>query len=87
LCELVWVSQDCYHASKAELLVLLNRILLTKQIVVQEPEVVWKAWRLFQAGKADFADYLIGQVALAHGCKHTATFDKAAAKAGMTLLA
>ncbi len=86
LAELVWVSESCYDASKPEVVALLRRILGTKQLVVQEAETVWKALRLFEVGKADFADFLVERIANAEGCASTVTFDRAAAKAGMVLL-
>ncbi len=86
LADLVWVSESCYGASKPEVVALLRRILGTKQLVVQQAETVWKALRLFEVGKADFADYLVERIANAEGCASTVTFDRAAAKAGMVLL-
>ena len=87
LAELVWVLEDCYRTGKAEIVAVLQRILRTKQLVVEQAETVWKAVRLFEASPADFADCLIDRIAAAHECEYTATFDKGAAKAGMRLLA
>jgi predicted nucleic-acid-binding protein len=86
LAELVWVSESCYDATRVEIAGLLRRILGTKQLRVQEAETVWKALRLFETGKADFADFLVENIARGAGCTSTVTFDKTAAKAGMTLL-
>ncbi len=86
LVELVWVSESCYDATKAEVIDLLRRLLGTKQLIVQYSEIVWQALRLYQSGQADFADYLVERIAHSEGCKTTVTFDKAAAKAGMSLL-
>ena len=86
LAELVWVLEECYGARKAEIVVILQRILRTKQLVVEEAETVWKAVRLFESSSADFADCLIDRIAAAHECEYTATFDKGAAKAGMRLI-
>ena len=87
LVELVWVSESCYDASHDEVTEIVRRILSTRQLVVQNAEVAWKALRLFESGKADFADYLVERIAAAAGCSGVVTFDKAAAKTGMTLLA
>ena len=87
LTELVWVLEECYRTAKNEAVAVLERILRTKQLVVEDAETVWKAVRLFATSKADFADCLIERFAAAHECKYTATFDKAAAKAGMRLIA
>ena len=42
--------------------------------------------RLFEHGKADFADCLVERTATAAGCDRTVTFDKSAGTIGMTLL-
>lgn len=86
LVELVWVSETCYGASKQDILVLLRQLLSTRQLIIQDSETVWKAYHLFQAGNADFADFLVDRIASANGCSVTVTFDKKAAKAGMKLL-
>jgi len=87
LLELVWVSEGCYEASRAEIANIVRRILSIRQLVVQEAEIGWKALRLFESSKADFADCLVERMAAAAGCTVVMTVDKAAAKAGMTLLA
>ena len=87
LVELVWVSESCYGATRAEVVEILRRILSIRQLVVQEAELVWKALNLFESGKADFSDCVIERTANATGCTKTMTFDqKAAATGGMTLL-
>jgi len=86
LVELVWVSESCYGAARGEVAEMLHRILSIRQLVVQDTETAWKALRLFESSKADFADCLVERVAAAAGCSAVVTFDKAAAKAGMTLL-
>ncbi len=86
LVELVWVSESCYGASLADIAQIVRRLLSIRQLIIQEAEVVWKALRQFEGSKADFADSLVEQLALAAGCSSVMTFDKAAAKAGMSLL-
>jgi predicted nucleic-acid-binding protein len=80
LCEIVWVLEDCYSQSRAQVAAILQRLLTSKQIVVQEPNVAWKALRNVQARGADLSDALIGLIGAGAGCEHTVTFDKAAAK-------
>ena len=87
LAELVWVLESCYGSAKTEIVAVLQRILRTKQLVVQDAEAVWKAVRLFESSKADFSDCLIERVGGTHDCEYTATFDKGAADAGMRLIA
>ena len=86
LVEVVWVSESCYGAGREDVAEIVRKILSTRQLVVQEAETAWKALRLFESGKADFADCLVERRAAAAGCELTATFDKQAAKIGMTLL-
>ena len=86
LCELIWVLKRCYKAENNQALQVIGQILRTVQLQVQEPQIVWKALRLAQKGRADFADYMIGQINLAQECETTLTFDKAAAETGATSL-
>jgi predicted nucleic-acid-binding protein len=86
LAELVWVMEECYRSAKPEIVAILQRILRTRQFIVEEAETVWKAVRLFEAARADFADCLIDRINAAHDCEFTATFDRDAARAGMRLV-
>ncbi len=83
LAEVVWVSESRYDATRKEVADIVRRILSIRQLVVQDAEVAWKALRLFETSKADFADCLIERTAFTAGCARTMTFDK---RAGMTLL-
>jgi predicted nucleic-acid-binding protein len=86
LVEVVWVCERCYGATRAEVAEILRTILSSKQLVVQDAETAWKALRLFESTKADFADALIERMAKAAGCERVVTFDKHAARSGMALL-
>jgi len=86
LVEVVWVSESSYGADREDVADIVRRILSTKQLVVQDAETAWKALRLFESSKTEFADCLVERSAMAAGCKSVVTFDKQAAKAGMTLL-
>lgn len=77
LCEIVWVLQRCYKATPEEALKVIEQILRTEQLRVQEPPVVWLALSATRAGKADFADYLNVSINKKAGCEQTATFDRA----------
>ena len=83
LAEVVWVSESCYGALRKDVAEIVRRILSIRQLVVQDTEIAWKALRLFETSRADFADCLIERTAFTAGCERTMTFDK---KAGMTLL-
>jgi len=85
--ELVWVLAGCYELTKEQLCEVLETLLRTKELVVANADIVWKAVRLFKAGKADFADCLIKISAEEVGCNYTATFDRDAVKhCGMKLI-
>ena len=86
LAEMVCVAESCYSASRGEQCQIVRRILETRQLIIREAETVWQALRLFEQGKADFADCLVERTAAAAGCDRTVTFDKAAGTIGMSLL-
>ena len=87
LVEVVWVLESCYRCTRQEVAAIIERLLRVKQMRVQNAEVVWRAWRLYAAGKADFADCLIERTGHAHECMYTVTFDKnAAGSAGMQFI-
>ncbi|MGZ0717623.1 PIN domain-containing protein [Pseudomonas palleroniana] len=79
--ELVWVLQSCYRCTKSELVTVLETLLRTRELIIEQAEIVWQALRRFTASKADFADCLIERCAHSAGCEYTATFDLDAAKA------
>jgi predicted nucleic-acid-binding protein len=79
LCEIVWVLQRCYDVTKEQLRDIIEGLLTTKQLIVENVEVAWKALRAYDANSADFCDALIGQANIHSGCEHTVTFDKKAA--------
>ncbi|MBI1906025.1 MAG: type II toxin-antitoxin system VapC family toxin [Rhodocyclales bacterium] len=86
--ELVWVLKGCYGASKGEICEVLETLLRTKALIIEQADIVWKALRVYRDGKADFADCLIERTAHESGCRYTATFDQTAAKtAAMRLIA
>jgi predicted nucleic-acid-binding protein len=80
LCELAWVLADCYEADKRRIATVIEGLLGSRQLLVEEAEVVWKALRAWERSPADFSDILVGQLLLARGCEKIVTFDKAAAR-------
>lgn len=77
----------CYSSSKTEICVVLETLLRTKEIIVENADVAWKALRLFKASNADFADCLIERSSNEAGSGYTATFDRDAVKnCGMRLI-
>ncbi|VAX05981.1 hypothetical protein MNBD_GAMMA26-652 [hydrothermal vent metagenome] len=80
LAEIAWVLKRCYGVTKPELVNILEGLLTTKQLLVENIEVAWKALRAFEAGNGDFSDALIAYLNQQLGCEDTVTFDKRAAK-------
>src|SRR3569832_1184556 len=64
LIELVWVMQGAYKASKAEIVKILQQLLQTREIIVQDAEVVLQALSRFADSKAGFADCLISALGI-----------------------
>jgi len=77
LCELVWVLETAYDYGRRDVATTLDRILRTAQFEIADKETVWSAWADYCAGKADFADYLIGRANGRLGAAQTVTFDRA----------
>ena len=85
--ELYWVLTTCYDLTGSQVKEALESLLRAKQIVVDRADQVLRALRVFDGGKADFADCLIERTASGAGCSEIMTFDARAAKhAGMTLI-
>jgi predicted nucleic-acid-binding protein len=85
--ELYWVLTSCYELTNDQVKQALDILLRAKQIVVDRADQVLRALRVFETGKADFADCLIERTAASAGCEQTMTFDVNAARhAGMTLI-
>ncbi len=85
--ELYWVLTFSYGLTGQQVKQVLEALLRTKQIIVDRADQVLRALRVFDDGKADFADCLIERTAAAAGCGQTMTFDVGATKhAGMTLI-
>ena len=85
--ELVWVLQGAYGSTKNEIVVVLDTLLKTKNIIVEQAETIWQSLRAFANSKAEFSDCLIERSAHTAHCEYTVTFDKGASKfSGMRLL-
>jgi predicted nucleic-acid-binding protein len=80
LAELLWVLGRGYCYEKPLLIDIINRLLMTKELKVQQPDIVWAALHQYKSGIADFPDYLIAELHQAEGCETTITFDRKAAK-------
>ena len=80
LCELVWVLESAYGYSKATIINVIDKLLRTSQFRIEDAQSVWISFRMYQQGKVDFADCLLGTTNQLNGCDVTVTFDQAASK-------
>jgi predicted nucleic-acid-binding protein len=80
LCELVWVLESAYGYPKDTIVAVLEMLLRTSQLKIEDAQSAWTAFRLYQKGKADYADCLLGATNRLAGCDLTVTFDQAALK-------
>lgn len=88
LAELVWTLKYAYHFSRAGLTTVIEHLLMSKDIVIENENLVRSALSLYRNSKADYADCLIAVSAQASGCGRMVTFDRIAARdLGMELLA
>lgn len=76
LCELVWVLASAYHRPRKDIVAALKGLLSAAQLNVEDAELAHRALARYATGPADFADYLIGERAMAAGCDEVATFDR-----------
>jgi predicted nucleic-acid-binding protein len=85
--ELIWVLRMSYRYRNNEIANVVETLLQSRELRIEQEELVADVLRGFAAGSADFADYLIERTGELAGCIHTFTFDKRAATfAGMRLL-
>lgn len=85
--ELVWVLLRTYRLNKHAMIYVLDTLLGSRELVVEQAESVQRSLDLYRNSKADFQDCLIAATARAAGCNRTVTFDEIAARdAGMELL-
>jgi predicted nucleic-acid-binding protein len=79
IAELVWVLQFSYRFTKHEIAEVVEKLLRSAELMIENAEIVAQALREFRRSRADFADCLIERCAHAAGCQHIVTFDKRAA--------
>lgn len=76
LCELVWVLESCYGIKRKGIHQVIEKILSTRQLAVENSDLAWKALDDFIHTEADFSDCLLGIINQTQGCKHTVSFDR-----------
>ena len=85
LCEFVWVLSRGYGYGRADIVAVVEELVASRDVVLEDHEAVRAALRMFGGGSLGFADALIGQVNRVRGCEATATFDRKAAQLEMFL--
>ena len=76
LCELVWVLRRAYGYSKPQVVDVLDQILVTTELVIENEGVAFQALDAYREGSADFSDYLLALSIRAAGCETTYSFDR-----------
>lgn len=77
LCELEWVLESCYEASRSDILAAVQRLAAKSLFEFEDRAALRRALDAYQSGKGDFSDYLVGARAQSHGARTTYTFDRA----------
>ena len=87
LCELVWVLDRVHGQTKPQIVEVLERLLRLDLLRFEQESVVRQSLISFRAGKASFADFVIGEISRQAGCRDTLSFDRDLRKApGFTVL-
>ncbi len=76
LCELEWVLESVYGASRKDVFAAVTHVLRNEVFTLEDPKTVAKALDAFAKGKGNFSDYLLGARAKARGAETTYTFDR-----------
>ena len=80
LAELVWTLKKTYQQPKDRVIAVLEGLLASKDILLEQAENVQLALLLFRNSRTGFADCLLSICAKAAGCRKVVTFDKSAAR-------
>jgi predicted nucleic-acid-binding protein len=86
LAELTWVLASLYKIEKSEVELVVENLLRSDALVLEQSEIVWQALRKFKICNAGFSDCLLERCGHAAECLYTFTFDKRSVAAGMRLL-
>ncbi len=78
LSEVVWVLESAYGYEKGAVITMLERLLSTHEVEVEDAGVALAALRDYRRSTAGFTDCLIGHRNAAHGCSETGSFDRRA---------
>ena len=76
LCEVEWVLDIVYKASRANIAEALRILQTTPPFALEDEALMERALRSYARGKGDFSDYLLGEIGEARGARTTFTFDR-----------
>jgi len=76
LCELEWVLEQCYEATRADVLAAVQELALRDVFAFENPDSLHWALNLYRESKVEFSDALIGAKSRAQGSRTTYTFDR-----------
>jgi len=77
---LVWVLARGHDYRRNEIAAVIEKLLDTPEILLEDEKAVRAALRAFLAHNVDFADILICKTNQLRGCDTTATFDRKAGR-------
>lgn len=80
LAEFAWTLRNIFKVDRVGIHARLALVVEAPEFAVAYPEAVARAVKEYGKGPADFADYLIGELNLSHGCDRTFAFDKDAVR-------
>jgi predicted nucleic-acid-binding protein len=76
VCETVWVLSVAYKVGRKEIAAVLRNLFRARHLSFGVVEQLIRALDAYEAGKGDYADYLIREHARAADCESVATFDR-----------
>ena len=76
LCELEWVLESVYRASRSDVVAAVRMLLTTPPFVTEDAELLERALRIYAKSKGDLSDYLLSEIAASRGARTTYTFDR-----------
>jgi len=80
MCELVWVLRSAYKETRERIVPVIEALLETPEVVVEDADLARRALADWQRGLGDFADCFISRRNERSGCQTTLSFDKALAR-------
>ncbi|MEN8205531.1 MAG: type II toxin-antitoxin system VapC family toxin [Pseudomonadota bacterium] len=80
LVEVAWVLARAYGYSRDVISGVLQQVLSTAELVVENHTVAWLALSDYQNSSSNYSDCLIGRIHQENGCEVTVTFDKKAGR-------